>query len=228
MREQNIFIRSVSIVVSLSFILESLVFAAPDIRPVALPVMEKPSIRLDLPRSIATAGEAYRGSGAKTIFLIEDAHTNESGQLNIAKTLDRIVPEQGVRFVFLEGAFGNNSLVELRTAATPEKRKQVAKKYLRQGVLSGSEYFDITSNADFLPWGVENWDLYWKAVDSYQKVADGRERSQAYLASVGTTVEILKPRIYSSALMAFDTPARPLDGRSRAISPSPGEMTLSK
>ena len=199
-------LRAIAFTISLLMLFESTGFAAAEFKPAELVLFPTPAVTIQFPKSVATVGEVWRADPRSNIlvYLIQDAHMNESGQLNISRALEQILKEKKVDRVFLEGAFSNNSLAFLRKEAPLSKRQEVAKQYLRQGILSGSEYLDLTSNADFLPTGVEDWDLYWKSVKAYEKVAKGREKTTQYLANIENTLNTLKPRIFSLPLLSFD------------------------
>ena len=68
----------------------------------------KPALELKLPESIA-ALESSRGlKGPLTVYLLQDAHTNSSSQLNTAKTLEFLSDQEKIRYVFLEGGTGDD------------------------------------------------------------------------------------------------------------------------
>ncbi|MBI2095325.1 MAG: hypothetical protein HYT89_04075 [Candidatus Omnitrophica bacterium] len=157
-----------------------------------------------IPESIATIEDSYQSDSNKTVILIQDAHTNNSGQINVAKALDLIFKKDPIKYVFLEAGSGDESLSFLRKYASEEKRKQVAKSFLINGKLQGTEYLDLTSKHHFILWGVEDLSLYAKSVATYRAVAKEREKFQAYLAQIEATINALKPKIYNPFLSAFD------------------------
>ena len=202
---QRPFLKSVSLVLVQAFLFQQIAFAAPELTPVKVDIFEKPLVHFKLPESVALIEDAYKVPGSsKTVILFQDAHTNESAQLNLARALDTVIKRQKVKYVFSEAGVGDNSLGFLRSQAALEKRKQVAMAYLRKGILHGAEYLDVTSDADFMLWGVEDAELYGKSLAVYREVAKQRETFQAYLTDIESTVGTLKPRIYSPSLLAFD------------------------
>ncbi|GEM_PF-291153 len=201
-------LRVISSLLLVSFFFQDVSFAAIGLKPAEFNFFQKPLINFQIPPSVATVEDAVRLSGQKTIFLIQDAHTNESGQSNTAKALEIILKSRqddgGIKYVFLEAGTGDDSLTFLRDQAPLGKRKEVADSYLKKGVLSGSEYLDLTSDLHFVLWGVENKDLYWKALRAYEAVAKGRDKFEDYLKRIRMSVETLKPRIFNPSLQAFD------------------------
>ena len=109
-----------------------------------------------------------------------------------------------LHYVFLEAGSGNESLSFLRKYAPLSTKKLVAEKYLRSAKLQGTEYLDITSNHDFILYGVEDMALYAQSVSLYRKVAGQREKFQDYLRKVEVTIKDLKPKLYNPLLLAFD------------------------
>ncbi len=203
-------LKSISLFLVGCFLFQEISFANPDSRPIQWNVESKASLKWakeflpDIPESIATIEDAWKG-GQRAIILIQDAHTNNSGQINGSKTLNLILKQnKNIKFVFSEAAVGENNLSFLRAYASLEKRKRIAKSYLQRGLLHGVEYLDLTTDYHFVLWGVEDPKLYIQSVETYASVAKNREKFQDYLKKVEATVKTLKPRIYNPFLLSFD------------------------
>ncbi len=161
-------------------------------------------LKFGIPESIAVVDDSYLAEGSdKTIILIQDAHTNTSAQLNIARVLDIILSKQSITNIFLEAGEGDMSLSDLRSAPLA-KRKQVGLKYLKKGILQGSEYFDLTTEHNFKLWGVEDSELYDQGIQIYKNVVDQREEFKTYLAKLKSVSEFLKSKIYNPMLFEYD------------------------
>ncbi|MGH7198068.1 MAG: sigma-70 family RNA polymerase sigma factor, partial [Candidatus Omnitrophota bacterium] len=218
-------LKTISSLLIAAFLLQDLALANPDLKPIAWDKAEdhKPWARKflpEIPKSVAVLEDAWRAegsdpSGTKTLILLQDAHTNASGQINLAKTLDILLSFRarhfageksptGIRYVFLEAGQGDESLAFLRSHAPLEKRKQIGASYRQKGELQGSEYLNLTSDHDFVLWGVEDMGLYAKALATYRQVAKERGKFEDYLDRVEKTVKVLKPRIYNPLLLEFD------------------------
>ena len=202
----NRFLKVVSTFLVHSFFLQQLSYAAPDLKPVQLDLFEKPKVNFKLPESVASVEDAYKApSGNQLVYLLQDAHTNESGQINLAKTLDIILRnEKPLHYVFVEAGVGDDSLSFLRPYAALEKRREVALSYIKKGLLHGEEYLDLTSSRDFKLWGVEDLPLYMKAIDAYRYTATERDKFENYLNQIENTIKVLKPRVYNPWLLSFD------------------------
>ncbi len=160
----------------------------------------------DIPRSVAEVVDAWKApkessSGPERIvYLIQDAHTNSSAQKNIARLLELMSAET----IFLEAGFGDESLGFLRPYATKLERQRLADSSIQEGLIQGSEYYDLTSTRPVGLYGVENLALYAQAVSLYRDVSLERERLKNYLSQVQSVIQSLKPRVYHPFLRMMD------------------------
>ena len=197
-------IKALSFILAMAFMANEFAFAAPDIASSELFAFHgKNGLMPDLPHATGVTEEVFKSSNPAHLYLIQDAHTNPSAQKNIAKTIDLLVRNKNVRWVFIEGGFGNDSLSGFR-ASDRTKRERLADSYLAKGELSGAEYLDLLSDKNFTLWGVEDRALYSRSLEVYSKIAKNRERYQEYLKKISQTVQTLKPHIFNPALQVFD------------------------
>jgi len=156
------------------------------------------------PREIAEVQETFRGSSERTLYLLQDAHTNFSAQKNIASAIRQLVEKEKLRTVYVEGGFGDVSLAPLKKNSSPKKREELGMKYLRSGELSGAEYLNLAGADEFELAGVEDRELYWKSLELYRSVAKDRDKFKAYLDQVDRSIDTLKPEILHPLLRGFD------------------------
>ena len=153
-----------AIFVVLTFSLEQLVYAAPEVmRPLDLSFFrEKTPIKLRLPESVAVVEDHFLPSKSdsdmaneeKTLILIQDTHTNASAQWNIKKTLDAVLQDHdNIKLIFLEAGFGDESLHALKPLASMKDRERIGLSFLKKGKLQGSELFSLTEEHDVKLWG---------------------------------------------------------------------------
>ncbi len=188
------------------FTAQQFAYAAPGIANTStsnIPQVIAP-LQLSIPQSIAAIDEVYQADADKTIILIQDAHTNESGQMHIAQSLDVILSEHDIPYVFLEAGQGDLSLSYLRQSASLKKRQSVAKDYLKKGLLQGSEYFDLTTEQAFTLWGVENMRLYEEGLQVYADVVEARADNVVHLDQIKSTLDFLKQKIFNKRLLAYN------------------------
>lgn len=155
--------------------------------------------------------EPANPSGAPIIVQIQEAHVNYEGQKHLADILERLIKEHGLKLILVEGGQGDASLAYLRDYGSAERRKQVAEKYLKAGIMSGEEYLDMTSNYPLILWGVEESGLYRDNVEAFLAAESLQASFNPVLTGVQEAVEKLKPALSDPALMELDTKAKAFD-----------------
>lgn len=192
-------LRAVSLTLVVCFLAQDLAFAAPEISQM-LSARPLPS----LPAGSGFIEDSYTGSpSSPTVYLIQDAHINESAQIHIASILEAL-GKSGVELVFLEAGTGDDSLSFLREAAPAAERLRVAKSFLKKGYIQGPDFLDLTSDLPLSLWGVEDKALYRESLEAYRFVRERREHSRAYLRQMQRTIEALKPRFLHPVLAALE------------------------
>ncbi len=159
-----------------------------------------------IPASAASIDDAWDAGGGEVVLLIQDAHTNESAQLNEAALLDALYARAGdlSSYVYLEAGSGDESLSFLRRYAPQDVRRRVAKSFLLQAKLQGTEYLDLTSEYPMTLYGVEDMQLYAQSVALYRLAAAERQKFLLHLDRIQSTVEALKPDCLNPILLSFD------------------------
>ena len=181
-------------------VVQDLLWANPDVKS----VLPQPSSSVvQIPEEFGRVVEVSPRND-KLIYLIQDAHTNESAQKSIARILDTLIEKEKIKYVFLEAGTGDDSLSSLRPLATAEKRKSVADRYLKKAWIQGPDYLDLTSEKPFQLWGVEDKALYFRGIALYHKLVKGREHANAALDKYERTLRTLKPKLFNPNLLDFD------------------------
>ena len=94
--------------------------------PAGRSISQNPAL-FEPPLKFVSMKELHSGPKDGLLILIEDAHSNYSGQQNLAGALDDIMDKYGVSLVLSEGGTDDCSLTPLKKVATPEVWKRVAK-----------------------------------------------------------------------------------------------------
>ena len=166
-------------------------------------LIDDPS-RLTLSYEHALLKETYRGENGKLIIHIQDAHTNLSGQENLARCLEEIIEKYKVSLVLVEGGNVDGTLTPLKSIASSEATKRAAKSLLLQGKLAGEEYLNLISDHPMNIFGVEDMPLYLQSVEAYRRLADKRPESIEYLQKMREAVRKLKERLYPQHLIQYE------------------------
>ncbi len=158
----------------------------------------------EAPMEFTALREVHKGDKNILIIHIQDAHSNLSGQQNLANALDQMMTKYGVSLVLSEGGSGDCSLTPLKKIAPPEVWKRIAKSYLVQGKISGEEYLNLTSDHPMKIIGIEDTVLYVKSVAHYGELADKREDILGYLKEIQAALDKLKRKMYPAELVGFE------------------------
>lgn len=148
-------------------------------------------------------GYSY-GDDSKTIIYIQDAHCNYEAQKNIARILEYLVKEKGIKMVFVEGGSDDSSLTYLRGYGSKETLKSIAEKKLKEGKISGEEYLNLTSDLKFDIYGIEDSSLYNEQRESFIKIDGYKAELLKFADSLQGALEQLKQKVYSSELQDLE------------------------
>ncbi len=132
---------------------------------------------------------------APTIVQIQDAHTQYEAQQNLANILNVLMQQYHLKLILVEGGVGDVGLDALRGRGTPERRRAVAEKYLRAGILSGEEYVGLISDAPLMLWGIEQRELYEQNLKAFEDSDSLKASSKAALAMMEHAIEQLRPQL---------------------------------
>lgn len=147
---------------------------------------------------------AHAEKGTKTIFYIQDAHGNYEAQKNLASILEYLIETYGLQVILLEGGITDKDWSYIRSWAAPEERRRKADELLKDGIISGEAYVDISTDFPLKFQGIEDKELYEKNMTAYMAVDGFRKDAKEVLEPLRDVTEALKKRIYSSRLKRFD------------------------
>ncbi len=198
----------IALMVSLTFIQPLVTFA---FNPLTYPQPGLPFSTINymgktvkLPVKKAAVVGTYQGS-PKTVICIQDLHCNYEVQKNIASTLDYLVKRLGLRLIGEEGAFGDLPTGVIKDFPNRKIKEEVADHFVRQGKLTGAEYFTVTTSAPVQLIGIEDKSLY---NDSLARVHHFlNAESQGFIYDIRDQLDILKNKIYNHGLKKLDQKA---------------------
>jgi serine/threonine protein phosphatase PrpC/phosphotransferase system HPr-like phosphotransfer protein len=203
----KIICRSIALLLTACLLIQDAALALPD--GGAVPASGKPLSPYAIPPSVAWTGplqSSARTSGSGddlAVVLIEDAHTNPSGQMNLASALEAVVRRHHMSVVFTEGSDRDVSLSEFRRLGTSEQRARLAAPFVRRGELKGSEFLQITGEGDFAIMGVEDRALYERSVDLYARAAASRAKLKTTLDRAEVSMRAVAERLLNPRLSTF-------------------------
>lgn len=160
--------------------------------------------QLNLPLDAVTLQEVHVGTNGKLIIHIQDAHANLSGQESLAKALDHLLTQYDLKLVLVEGSARNSSLDQIRRLAPLKEWKIIARRFLYEGIISGEEYLNLTTEHPMKIIGVEYRDLYDESVKAYAALVDRRKDILHYLYQSKVSLERLKSKFYPQELKDYE------------------------
>lgn len=181
--------------------------AAPPAKPVRDPKVSDIVVPSTLGYIVETH-DASAPSQAPLIVHIQEAHTNYEGQKNMVSILERLIKEQGLKLILVEGGHGDVGLAYLRAYGFVDNRRQVAEKYLKAGIISGEEYLDIVSEYPLTLWGIEQPELYQKNFETFLDVETMQTSVRPTLAAIQQAVDTLAARLADPVLTELEAKAK--------------------
>lgn len=158
-----------------------------------------------IPDSLGRVVDVYQAEEPHPLIVhIQDLHTNPEGQLNSAAILEILIKDYGLDLVCSEGAEGEVDTSSVSSFPDYEVREKTARLFVNSGELTGEEYLSITKYPELPIWGIEDRDIYFKNIIEFNKIMRFSEKAQVFITQVETSLEKLKPEIYSVELLEID------------------------
>lgn len=222
--KQYFLIRVFSVLVCCAFLSQELVLANPDTLTslFATPANVSQDVhlhdtilnpaKLNIPFEHSTLKEVHSGDNGKLVICLQDPHSNYSGQMSIAASLDQLMSSTGQYLVLAEGAATEATLTEIKGDISKSDWKIAAQRFLRDGVISGVEYLNLTSNHPMKIMGIEESSLYNRSLTIYGELVKKRKKILVYLHRIKTSMERLKAKLYPESLIVYERITRDASG----------------
>jgi serine/threonine protein kinase len=161
-----------------------------------------------LPVTHVSVQSVHSGRSDVTILHVQDAHSNLSGQKNLAAALDELMTRYPVELVLVEGGSGDVTLDRLKAVGTREQWSRAAGRLLYEGLIAGEEYLNLTSDHTMRLEGIEEKALYRQSLKVYDTIVRHRKDTLPYLRRIALALERVKNRVYPQALLDYETALR--------------------
>ena len=127
-----------------------------------------------------------------TVINIQDLHCHPQTQKNISKIIEQIKEKYNLSSIYVEGGYGNIDTSWLNAIRDEQIKKQVINKLLEEGILTGAEYFSLTSDCKNIELkGIDDKSLHMenlkrlsqiiKNQDKYKQVCDKISKEISFL-----------------------------------------------
>lgn len=159
---------------------------------------------ITIPDYMGSIVRSYNGTNGKLIIHVQDLHSNFDAQV-AHKDILALLANKGVKLIANEGKSSERDFGYMRNYATPEVMTSLCEDSIRDGVLNGVDYYDLTAEKDVIRPGVEDKELYSKNVKSYFQMKPLRGKAARVLRKLSALADSEKAKIYSDALKQFDS-----------------------
>ncbi|MCK5243469.1 hypothetical protein KAR34_13555, partial [bacterium] len=154
-----------------------------------------------IPEKLGTVSHLLQGDN-RLVVHIQDLHCNYEVQMNIAQIIHLLAEKHGLRLVSMEGTSLPIDTTKIRTFPIKKIRTEVSDYFVRQGKLSGAEFYAATGEYPVRLEGIENEDLYKRNKRSVEFIL--KDEGQGYCYDLRDSLDALKPGLYNSRLLKFD------------------------
>jgi len=172
---------------------------APSDTPIPLPLDE-----ISVPGQYGSIIETHEGTNGKLILHIQDAHANYEAQKNIADILELLVGTYGVTLILREGNSTDKDFSYLRQEGSPEARRSAAEKLLKEAVITGVDYFNLTYDQPVSFQGIEDKALYDENKNALWEMDRFKYAASEYLNKAILAADSIKAKVYNAELLALD------------------------
>ncbi len=156
---------------------------------------------VEIPKQYGRVMHAFQG-GDRLVVHIQDLHCNYEVQKHIAKIIDYLAGRHNLRLVALEGASRPVDVSKLSTFPVKNVKQEVGDYFLRQGKISGAEFYAALGRHKIDLVGIEDAEQYKAGRETVMTFLNNE--SLGYVWDLREILDELKPTIYSRQLIAFD------------------------
>jgi len=156
---------------------------------------------IDISPKYGKITDSFQGND-KLVIHIQDLHCNYEVQSNIARLIDALVKKYNLRLIGIEGASQVVNVTKLSTFPVQTVKEKVGDYFMKQGKMSGTEFYAATGRQPVVLKGIETPEHYAasrKCVASFLT-----DESSGYVLDLREAFNEIKPQIYDSRLLKFD------------------------
>ena len=131
-----------------------------------------------------------------TVINIQDLHCHPQTQRNISKIIGQIANKYNLKSIYVEGGYGNIDTSWLNQIKDENIRKQAIEKLLENGILTGSEYYKLTSNNESVELkGIDEEEIHKDNVKRLSWIISQQDKFKGIIEKVSNEIKILE-KIY--------------------------------
>lgn len=160
---------------------------------------------ISVPLNLGEIRDRFVGTNGKTIIHIQDAHCNYAAQNSIEGIIGSITATHGnVDLLSLEGGTGDYDLSLFTGITDPGVREKVSDYFVREGRVSGAEFFAINNPERLKVFGIEDESLYMGNLNTYRSSLPSREEADRNIDRLSAMIDSFKQKVYTEPLKELD------------------------
>jgi len=127
------------------------------------------------------------------VINIQDLHCDYSIQKNISLLIEEISNKYNIEEVYVEGGIGNID-THFLSSINSKYKKTVLEKLLKEGKLTGTEYYSIIKNKTNLLKGLEEKDSYLQNIVRLSNIIKSKKETSSYISKISKEIDFLKEK----------------------------------
>ncbi|MFA5143447.1 MAG: hypothetical protein WC522_04685 [Candidatus Omnitrophota bacterium] len=160
---------------------------------------------ITVPLRFGEIKDTFKGTNGKTIIHIQDAHCNYPAQTSISGIIRSLTTTyNNIDLLSLEGGKGNYDLSVFTNIKDVAIREKVSDYFVKEGRVSGPEFFAINNPEKVKLFGIEDEKLYKENLNTYRNSLLYKEEADKHLNTLSAAITNLKLKIYSPQLKELD------------------------
>lgn len=164
---------------------------------------------LSIPANAGIVKDKYINNSSDLLIIhIQDLHCNYDAQISIYKIVDKLIKEQNLKLVTVEGSVGQLETTPFCNYPEEDIKETVAKEYMKAGTIDGAGLAHIMSKGAFSFWGIDDAVLYKENTEAYKGSLASRSSNNAFCDNIKSILDKFKQKIYNKNLLNFDKQAQ--------------------
>jgi len=157
-----------------------------------------------IPSSAGKVTKARYFGSDKVIINIQDLHCHPEVQKNISRIISALDEKYGVSGIYMEGAYGDIDTSWITSIEDKKIRLEITDALLKNGELTGVEYYSANSNKNCRIHGLENEKVYKDNSLRLQQITDNRAEIDSLVQEVSKKLNKAKGLYYNRAQMNLE------------------------
>ncbi|MDR2426441.1 MAG: hypothetical protein LBD46_04600 [Endomicrobium sp.] len=150
-----------------------------------------------VPFNIGRVTDVLNTGNGKVIVNIQDLHAHEETQRNINGILSILDAKYGINKIYVEGAAGQVSTGWLANIEDESFKDAAINALIREGELSGAEYYSIKSSKINILQGIENAELYIENFKRLEQIYKKRDEIRSLIPEINDFLNVVSQAYYS-------------------------------